>query len=158
MEELGPEIPAEFPLADIPVQKPDSTAAFSPLGEPVTPEEVAARLSKNLYDQLSEKSDEVTAAAISRASIYVGAILRRLNVPYNLDDSIVREVVLINTVYELHIALGHEEAGREYRLKARDIILAAWGGYPDTDNAAPEKAAAAAVVLPKTKRGFNGRY
>jgi len=145
----------ELDITGIPAVKPvHAAAAFAPFGEPVTPDEVRQRLSNNLYIQLSENSEEVATAAISRAVIYVGAILRRLKVPYNLDDTIVREVVLINTVYELHIALGHEEAGREYRLKARDIILAAWGEYPDTDNAAPEKAPAAAVVRPKRKRGF----
>ena len=145
----------ELDITDIPAVKPfPDGAAFSPFGEQVTPDEIRQRLSNNLYIQLSENTDEVTTAAINRAKIYVGAILRRLKVPYDLDDKMVREVVLIHTIYELHIALGHEEAGREYRLKARDIILAAWGEYPDTDNAAPEKAAAAAVVKPKQKRGF----
>ena len=147
MDELGiDDVPASVP--------PWTTVNFAPLGEPVTPNEVRERLSNNLYIQLSEDSEDVTSAAINRAMIYVGAVLRRLSVPYDLDNTIVREVVLINTVYELHIALGHEEAGREYRLKARDIILAAWGEFPDTDNAMPEKAPAAAVVKPQRKKGF----
>lgn len=143
MDELG--------IDDIPVSNPDETITFSPFGKPITPEEVAQRLGKNLYGQLSEKSDDTVRAAVSRASIYVGSVVRRLNVPFNLDDNIVREVVLIHTVYELHIALGHEEAGREYRIKAKDIILAAWGNFPDSESA-PEKGAAAAVAVPKKKR------
>jgi hypothetical protein len=140
----------ELGIEDIPAVNPaGAAAAFAPFGEPVVPEEVRERLSGNLYIQLSENDDETTSAAIRRAEIYTGAVLRRLDVPFSLDNEIVREVVLINTVYELHIALGHEEAGREYRLKAKDIILAAWGGYPDTDNPVTEKAAAAAVVTPK---------
>ncbi len=146
MEEQG--------IDNIPAEKKDETSAFSPLGKTVTPEEVAERLSQNLYDQLSEKSEETVLSAISRASIYVGAVLRRLGVPFSLDDNIVREVVLIHTVYELHIALGHEEAGREYRIKARDIIRAAWGDFPEAETA-PEKSAAAAVAAPKkNKRKF----
>jgi len=146
MDELGIEnIPAVQPL--------QAAVRFAPFGEPVAPDEVRERLSNNLYIQLSENSDEVTTAAINRAMIYVGAILRRLNVPYNLDDTVVREVVLIHTIYELHIALGHEEAGKEYRIKARDIIRAAWGDFPEADTA-PEKGAAAAVATPKNKRRF----
>ena len=144
MDELG--------IAGLPAEKPRTANDFAPFGEPVTPEEVAERLSRNLYDQLSEKSDDTVRDAITRASIYVGAVLRRLGVPYNLDDKIVREVVLIHTVYELHIALGHEEAGKEYRIKARDIIRAAWGDFPEADSA-PEKGAAAAVAVPPKRKG-----
>jgi hypothetical protein len=144
MDELG--------IAGIPVEKPQAAATFNPLGEPVTPEEVAQRLSRNLYDQLSEKSDDTVRDAITRAGIYIGAVLRRLGVPYNLDDHVVREVVLIHTIYELHIALGHEEAGKEYRIKAKDIIRAAWGDFPEADSA-PDKGAAAAVAVPPKRKG-----
>jgi len=142
-------------LGDIPVEKRETAVAFSPFGEPVTPEEVAARLSQNLYTQLSDGSDDTVRDAISRAGIYVGTVLRRLNVPYDLDDKVVREVVLIHTIYELHIALGHEEAGKEYRIKARDIIRAAWGDFPEAATP-PEKGAAASVAVPP-KRTNNKR-
>ena len=141
MDELG--------VAGIPAQKPE-TAAFAPFGEPVTPGEVAARLSQNLYAQLADGSDDTTRDAITRAQIYVGAVLRRLRAPFNLDDAAVREVVLIHAIYEMHIALGHEEAGKEYRVKARDIIRAAWGDFPEAESA-PEKGAAAAVAVPPKK-------
>ena len=145
MDELG--------IMGIPVEKPQADA-FTPFGEPVTPQEVAARLSQNLYAQLSEQSDDTVRDAITRAGIYIGAVLRRLDVPYNLDDQVVREVVLIHTIYELHIALGHEEAGKEYRVKAKDIIRAAWGDFPEADSG-PEKSAAAAVAVPpKRKRAW----
>ena len=135
-------------IADVPVEKPESAGAFAPFGEEITPEEVAERLSANLYAQLADGSDGTVCNAITRAGIYIGAVLRRFNVPYNLDDKIVREVVLIHAVYELHIALGHEEAGKEYRIKARDIIRAAWGDFPEAGSA-PERGAAAAVATPK---------
>jgi len=143
MDELG--------IADIPVARPETAVAFAPLGEPVTPEEVAARLSQNLYNALADGSDDTVRDAITRAGIYIGAVLRRLRVPFNLDDKIVREVVLIHTIYELHIALGHEEAGKEYRVKARDIIRAAWGDFPEAESA-PEKGAAAAVAVPPKRK------
>ena len=110
--------------------------AFTPLGVMVTPGEVADRLSKNLYAALSDGSDDTV----------------RFGIPYDLDDKIIREVVLIHTIYELHIALGHEEAGKEYRIKAKDIILAAWGDFPDSDSP-PEKSAAAAVAVPPKRKG-----
>jgi len=140
----------EFGIGNIPAVKP-VIEAFSPFGEPVTPEEVSIRLSKNLYDQLADGSDDTVLEAITRAGIYIGAVLRRFGVPYNLDDKLVREVVLIHTVYELHIALGHEEAGREYRVKAKDIIRAAWGDFPEADSS-PEKGTAAAVTPPKKRQ------
>ena len=141
-------------LAGIPVEKPEAIA-FAPFGEPVTPEEVAARLSGNLYAQLADGSDRTVRDAITRAQIYTGSVLRRLGVPFDLDSRTAREVVLIHTVYELHMALGHEEAGREYRMRARDIIVAAWGNFPDSGTP-PEKGAAAAVAVPpkKSGRGF----
>jgi len=147
MEELGIDnIPSEPPA-----ELETVMATFKPLGEPVTPEEVAERLSKNLYIQLSDGSDDTVWGAISRAVIYVGTVLRRLNVPYDFDNSIVREVVLIHTIYELHIALGHEEAGKEYRIKARDIIRAAWGDFPEASTP-PEKGTAAAVAAPPKRK------
>ena len=138
-------------LADIPAEKPPLAADFAPFGEPVQPEEVAARLSENLYKQLEDSCEDRVTQAISRAEIYVGAVLRRFKEPYNLDNKIIREVVLIHTVYELHIALGHEEAGREFRVKARDIILAAWGNFPDSDTPPKKSATASVAVLPKRK-------
>jgi len=136
----------ELSIEDILAVQP-ATVAFAALGDPVMPHEVAERLSQNLYTQLADGSDDTVRDAITRAGIYVGAVLRRLNVPYNLDDAVVREVVLIHTIYELHIALGHEEAGREYRVKARDIIRAEWGDFPDSGSP-PEKSPAAAVAAP----------
>lgn len=127
---------------------------FSPLGAPATADEVRKRLAANLYDQLSEGDDETTANAITRAEIYVGAILRGLSVPFNLDNQAVREVVLLFSIYELHMALGHEEAGREYRAKAKDMILALWGDYPDTDNAKQAAAPAGAITKPKRARKY----
>lgn len=106
---------------------------FAPFGSSIAADEVAARLSESLYEQLSDGKAEVTEAAIQRALIYVGAVLRRLSVAFDLDSTVIREVVLIHTIYELHIALGHEEAGREYRIKAKEIILAAFGDYPDAE-------------------------
>ena len=148
MEELG--------IGDIPAEKPETRTIFSPFGEAVTPEEVADRLSRNLYAQLADSSDiavqdETVGNAITRASIYIGSVMRRFRQPFNLDHKIIREVVLIYTIYELHIALGHEEAGREYRVKARDIIRAQWGDFPDADSP-PEKGAAASVAVPPKRK------
>ena len=128
---------------------------FAPLGSPVTADEIRARLSESLYEQLSEGKDETVMQAVNRAMIYIGAVLRRFDEPYNLDDKIVRELVLIHTIYELHIALGHEEAGREYRMKARDIILARYGSYPDAEKESDTGPADGAIRVPKdSMRGF----
>jgi hypothetical protein len=139
----------ELPLDGFAAQAaPRQAAAFAPFGTPVTAEEVRKRLSPNLYDQLSEKSGGTVTNAVSRAEVYAGAILNYLNVRFDLDAPVIREIVLMQTVYELHMALGHEEAGREYRIQAKNTIIAAFGSFPDSDSAAPEKPAVAAVAVP----------
>jgi hypothetical protein len=110
------------PIDELPVEgaaSPRQAVSFTPFGTPVTPEEVRKRLSRNLYDQLSEKSGGRVADAVSRAEVYVGAVLKYLNVRFNLDAAVIREIVLMQTLYELHMALGHGEAGKEYRIQAK---------------------------------------
>ena len=145
----------ELPLEGAASASPRQMVSFAPFGTPVAPEEVRERLSQNLYDQLSEKSDDTVTKAVSRAEVYTGAVLRYLNVRFDLDTPVIREIVLMQTVYELHMALGHEEAGLEYRTQAKNTIIAAFGSFPDSDSAAPEKPAVAAVAVPpKSKMRF----
>lgn len=127
-------------------------AAPSSTGTPIDPTEVSARLSAGLYAQLSEKSDETVVRASERAVIHVGAILGKLGKALNLDDPTAREIVLLFTVWELHMALGHEEAGREYRIKGRDLIVAAYGAFPETER--PESGAAVAAITVPKRRAF----
>jgi hypothetical protein len=115
---------------------------------PVRTEEVAGRL----YDQLSKKDDETTARAIGRAEIYVGVLLRYKGETLNLDDKIARELVLMRAVYELHIALGHEEAGREYRFLMKNTFIAAYGSFPDADDTAAPALPAGAVTKSSRRR------
>jgi hypothetical protein len=151
----------ELPIDGIDsVTSPDSTVEFTPIGTAVTADEIKTRLSGNLYTQLCDGDDTNTMAAVQRAEIYAGSVFRRLLVSFNLDIHVQREFVLLMTIYELHMALGHEEAGREYRLKGKDIILAVYGDYPDTDDKTPAKSAAAAVSVPNQAPapGMPSRY
>jgi hypothetical protein len=149
-------LPEELPLDGFAPRPPSrQAAAFAPFGTPIAPEEVRRRLSRNLYDQLSEKSPDTTMNAVSRAEIYIGAILGYLKVRLDLDAPVIREVVLMQTVYELHMALGHGEAGAELRKQVKNTIVAAFGAFPDGDSAASERPAAAAVAVPpKAGRRF----
>jgi hypothetical protein len=143
------------PAEELPIDgaaPPRPAVTFTPFGTPVAVNEVRNRLGRNLYDQLSEKSGDTVTGAISRAEIYVGAILNYLKIRLDLDVPVIREIVLMQTVYELHMALGHEEAGREYRIQAKNTIVAAFGSFPDSDSAAPEKPAVAAVAVPPKAR------
>jgi hypothetical protein len=145
----------ELPLEGEAPASSRQAVSFAPFGTPVTAEEVRKRLSRNLYDQLSEKSGDTVTNAVSRAEVYTGAILNYLGVRLDLDIPVIRENVLMQTVYELHMALGHEEAGREYRIQAKNTIIAAFGSFPDSDSAAPERPVIAAVAVPpKPKAGF----
>lgn len=120
-------------------------------GAPITADEIKDRLSSRLYDQLSDGTDETVIRASERAVLHVAAIYSRLGLTLNLDDPVSREVATLFTVYELHLALGNEEAGREYRLKAKDMIIAAYGDYPEAEKPVSEKPAIGAITVPGKK-------
>lgn len=147
-------------ITDIPVQTAtgqteNPTTMFEPFGTAITADEIRARLSTSLYKQLSESSDDTTLRAVQRAQIRAGAIFRYLAVQFDLDNKVVREIVLLYTVYELHIALGHEEAGREYRILAKDLIIAAFGKFPDgEDDSVRTVQTGVAVAKPKQHARF----
>ena len=100
MEELG--------LAGIPTaSEKKSEVPLAPFGTPITTDEVEKRLSTNLYKQLADGNPDFVPDAVSRAQVYIGTILSWLGVQFNLDNATVREIVLMQTIYELHMALGH---------------------------------------------------
>lgn len=146
-------------LEQLPSVEPRNGTVFSPFGTPVTAEEVAKRLSDNLYRQLSDGDDGFVLDAVSRAETYVSTILRWLRISFDLDNSIIREVVLMQTLYELHMALGHEEAGREYRNQMKNTVIAAFGSFPDADNTQTvQKAAAASVAVSGHRAGGRAAF
>lgn len=139
----------EFGLDGIPTQKnAQRQIPFAPFGTPVTTEEVGKRLSNNLYKQLSDGDEDFVESAIARAQVYIGTILSWLKVQFDLDNGTVREIVLMQTVYELHMALGHEEAGREYRTQMKNTVIAAYGSFPDSESNETTKNTAASVITP----------
>lgn len=148
----------EVDLQEVGIEKKKTPQIISSivLGNPIAIEEIKKRLAYNEYIQLSENDDQTVLDAIDRAIIYVSSIIKRFNLSFTLDDIYIREVVLILSIYELHIALGHEEAGRDYYNKAKSLIKACWGDYPDSNNSIQEKAVVASVVKPKkdSKRRF----
>lgn len=123
------------------------------IGTPIDPVEIQNRLSVQLYDQLADGAEAAVIRAAERASIHVAAIFGRLGKVLNLDDQVSREVALLFTIYEMHLALGHEESGREYRIKAKDLIIAAFGDYPEADKPVTDKVAAGAITIP-ARRAF----
>lgn len=138
-------------IDDIPMES-EQEAEFRPFGTPVTADEVAQRLSRNLYVQLSDGDDRTVLDATSRAEVYIGTVLGYLGRTLDLDDRVMREIVLMQTVYELHMALGHEEAGREYRIQAKNTIVAAYGSFPDSDASVRPDPGAAVVRPPENPR------
>lgn len=147
---------------DVNVTQPKEEVSFKPFGNPIIIEEVSKRVSDNLYQQLSDGDDQFVLDAVSRAQKYVGTLLARLDVGFSLDNPIQRELVLIWTLYELHRSLGHEEAGREYRIQFKDTVIAAYGSYPDSDNTTEAEAAPSACVVapprnPRSQRLHHAR-
>ena len=130
-----------------------TSVSYGAAGSPITPAEIRDRLSPNLYAQLSDGEDASVIRAAERATIHVGTIAARLGKPLNLDDQATREIVLNMTIYELHMALGHEAAGKEYRIKAKDLIISAFGNFPESGSAAEAPSTAGGVVTPQ-RRAF----
>lgn len=141
---------SELDIENIPAEDTNNEVNFEPFGKSITVDEVSKRLSPNLYAQLSDGSDQFVLDAVERAQIYIGTVLSYLGVKLNLDDKVQREIILMQSLYELHMALGHEEAGREYRLQAKNTIISAFGSFPDSDNQAIAKTSAAVVIKPAT--------
>lgn len=133
-------------IGNIPAKPVAEAIPFAPFGTPITAQEVKDRLSESLYRTLSDDDDAVTLRAVQRAQVYVGSVLSYLGKTLNLDDKVVREIVLMHTIYELHIALGHEEAGREYRIQAKNMIIAAYGSFPDSDSQQTAAESGGAVI------------
>jgi hypothetical protein len=125
-------------------------------GSPIAPAEVASRLSGSLYEQLSDGSDDTVVRASERASIHIAAITARHGKTLDLDNTVMREIVLLMTIYELHMALGHEQAGKEYREKAKDLIIASLGDFPESGNPVGGQPPLGAIHKPK--RPYGGRY
>jgi len=147
----------ELDINDIPVEESVSSEAPAVPGTAITVEEVGNRLSDKLYRQLSDGSESFVQKAIYRAEIYVMAIISRFGLTYTLDDQTMREITLVMTIAELHIALGNIEGAKELRLKAKDLVLAAYGDYPDTDSTTEaEGKQVGAVSRPKPGNTFEG--
>jgi len=133
-----------------PVATAGITIPVTTIGTPIESSEVQGRLAPNLFLQLSEGDDAAVIRASERATLHVGTIAARLGKALDLDDRVSREIVLNFTIYELHMALGHEAAGKEYRMKGRDLIVAAFGEFPESGSpAAPASPAAAVAVSPR---------
>lgn len=85
----------ELEIGNIPAEDTNNEVNFEPFGKEITVDEVAKRLSHNLYIQLSEDSDQFVLDAVERAQIYIGTVLSYLGVKINLEDKLHREIVLM---------------------------------------------------------------
>jgi hypothetical protein len=112
----------------------DGAVPLKTLGASIQPSEVSSRLAPGLYSQLSLGDDTTVTRAAERAALQVSAVASGLGKTLNLDDAIMREIVLLMTIYELHMAVGHEAAGKEYRLRAKDLMVSAFGKFPEADD------------------------
>ncbi len=130
----------------------------SSIGSPITAEEIAEQLTPRLYAQLADPDDDAVIRASERAALHVAAIFSRFGVPLNLDNQMHREIVKNYTIYELHLALGNEEAGKEYRLKAKDYIVALFGEYPEAGSPLSDKPVLGALTVPAQKEYPGNAY
>lgn len=128
-QDEGQLLPDESETQDPPTD--EESAPPAPLSvDGVLVSEVQARLSHNLYQQLSDGSEEFVLEAMKRAKVELSSVLDWLNVFLDLEVPVQREAFLYLTVYHLHLALGHEDEGTEYRAMAKSLIANAYGNYP----------------------------
>ena len=128
-QDEGQLLPDESENQDTPTD--EESAPPAPLSvDGVLVSEVQARLSHNLYQQLSDGSEEFVLEAMKRAKVELSSVLDWLNVFLDLEVPVQREAFLHLTVYHLHLALGHEDEGTEYRAMAKSLIANAYGNYP----------------------------
>jgi len=119
----------------------------SVVGIPIQPSEIRSRLSERLYLQLSNGDDATVVRAAERASIHLSAIFGRLGRTVSLDLPIDREIAVLFTIYEMHVSLGMYEAGKECRVKAKDLIVATYGDFPEAEKPLADKVAAGAITV-----------
>lgn len=129
----------------------NEAVAPSVVGTPVTAAEISARLIAHNYDQLTDGVQAVTERAISTAQIHAAAIMARLGRPLDLGTPVDREVVVLFAIWELYLRVGHEAAGREYRIKARDLVIATYGRYPEGEKPEGGNLPIGAVTKPRRK-------
>lgn len=145
-EEPETELPDDTETIDPPAE--EEPLPIPPSVDGVFPSEVAARLSHNLYEQLSDGSEDFVLEALKRARIELGTVLEWLAVQVNLDVPAQREALLNLAIYHLHLALGHEDEGAEFRNMAKVLISNAYGSYPSNSEGSNNSATAGVVVSP----------
>lgn len=145
-EEPETELPDDTETIDPPAE--EEPLPIPPSVDGVFPSEVAARLSHNLYEQLSDGSEDFVIEALKRARIELGSVLEWLAVQVNLDVPAQREALLNLAIYHLHLALGHEDEGAEFRNMAKVLISNAYGSYPSSTEGSSNSATAGVVVAP----------
>jgi uncharacterized repeat protein (TIGR02543 family) len=117
------------------------------IGTSIVASEVAARLSPNLYGQLSNEDTTVVTRAAARAALQVSITVAPFGKVLDLDDIVSREIVLLMTIYEMHMALGHEEAGKEYRVRAKDLLVSVYGKFPEANDQSEARPAVGAITV-----------
>lgn len=145
-EDPETELPDDTETIDLSTE--EAPLPIPPSVDGVFPSEVAARLSHNLYEQLSDGSEDFVLEALKRARIELGTVLEWLAVQVNLDVPAQREALLNLAIYHLHLALGHEDEGSEFRNMAKVLISNAYGSYPSSTEGSNNSATAGVVVSP----------
>lgn len=142
------ELPPNDVIFDSSAEEEDSPLPPPPPSvDGVFPSEVRARLSHNLYEQLSDGSEEFVLEALRRAKVELDSVLGWLGVPVDSAVPVQREALLYLAVYHLHLALGHEDEGSEFRRMAQLLVSNHYGSYPASGEEPASGGIAAGVVV-----------
>lgn len=114
----------------------------------ITVENIKAKISAKLYDELTEGDDTVTAGCIAAAIVQEETLLSLVQKKLIPDLPLHREVGRLLTIYQMYVYNGDEEGGREYLVQASDLISTKYGNL---DDAKKKLTPAGAVKKPRRK-------
>lgn len=135
------------------VSTSSGSGAWRVQGAPVGPADLQALgLEEYTYRQVTQGVEANVTKAGERATLHIGTIFARLNQVLDLSHNVHRAIVVAWTVYELYMATGNEKAGREWRIKAKDLIVALCGAYPEAATPDDARPVVGALSVPRPRR------
>jgi hypothetical protein len=138
-------------LLDNPITTKNQATSTAIIGTPITASELKTKITDHTYAMLTDADDDNGSRAIESAEVQAGAIMAKFGRPLDRDNQVDRDVIILLAIWELFLRVGQAGAGREYRIKAKDLIIAAYGEFPDSQKPDTTRVVAGSVFRPERK-------
>jgi len=110
------------------------SVAPSTSGTALVLSDISGRLQPALYASLRDGNDDNVTKACTRGTLMAASLMSRSGISLDLDNLGHREIACQYSIYELFLALGIKDAGKEYREKGKNLIVALGGTIPESAN------------------------